>query len=339
MSTAPRPGPPKRPAARLSALEYIFEFQDSAFREYMSAPRPGPGLLCHWGERMAESSHGLVLYAAGWAAAELTIHPGKTRHTLVEQRRELNKRRTSLNLAKERWLRAADLLPNLRRAQSTQGRAVQIQQIEVQLTHALAHTPNMEIIAAQMCNLSLDSEEREARLQKTRENSVAVAKFLLSSPPPPGEGRRGYLGLMSEACGLVGQADDNPRRYVFMPSSFRRAHHRFPEVRSSCLAMPLGQRYGDVGLQVLTAARGRGGPATNGQYLVIEAACDLVVPGTSVSQTLYNFVDMAEGRARPDVEPRFVAIGRILTMQIDEVAAIRRHAEEGRGLQDATGEN
>ncbi|HSX07297.1 MAG TPA: hypothetical protein VLG11_00180 [Candidatus Saccharimonadales bacterium] len=347
METPPKPGPPRqasaRPAEKLSILENIFGFRDPAFRAYMTAQRPTPLLLRYWGDVMAESNHGLVLYSAGWAAAELVIHRTKVRSDPDAQRRNLDERRTTLKQAKERWLRAAEVLPSLRRAQPTEKRVAQIGHVELQLAQALAHTPSMEVIAAQMCNASFDCQTREERLQKTHENSVELAKFLLSfdlSDPSEREGRIGKLSIMSGVlCGLVGQFDDNPRKYVFMPASFRRAHHKLPFVRADCLAVPLGRRFGSMGMQVRTAAKRQGGPDASGQSLVVEASRDLVIPGMTLSETLRSYVDMAEGRPKPDAEPSFAALGRVLTMQVGELSEMRRAAEANALQAAASGES
>lgn len=223
----------------VSRTEEVFDFRNLGFRQYMAlkASRGGPNKLRHARDAMANSGHPLVVYAAGWAAAELALHRTKPQEGRPLSQVALTERIENLKTAQTLWASVGPGMNDLRESQPSQDRQLRVRDINVRRRQAIAYLPLMEVGAAVLAYEPYSRDHIEWYRHHAWGQSVAEADNMLFLPSRDRLSRETKAGLIAEAiCGLIGQQDARFHHLV-LPASFRQDNGVDKRFRADFLAL------------------------------------------------------------------------------------------------------
>ena len=279
---------------------------------------------------MAEDRHPIVQLGAGSAAVELALMERAFEDS--EPNDAFSLRKKILDRAMGHFSEASESIVSLfRRPNLDARRRQQLTILRTRAQQSVAYQPLMEVVAARYSGCELDKKLVQQRVQETKTNLLPMAESLLRR-----YNNHAVVGLTSEtACGLVGNADE-PRKYFIFPSSLRHDHHPRASARSNYIAATAEGKHRKVPVQVKTTRNLQGNETETTRLLVVRGLRDLVLtPGGKVDDTLRAFIDITEGRATPETEHRYAVLGRALTQRLDTLDAQRRVREAKLGHHDA----
>jgi hypothetical protein len=304
----------------VSPLERVFEFEDPDFRRYMSLESRSRGTFRELSDLMGSSDHPIVQYAAGWAAAEAATF----RDTKVGRGfGRLPARRDMLEQAEAHWREASRQMPGLREAQTSEGRALEVRDIEVRLAQSLAYLPLMDVVASWMSRSSLNKRKTETRLQEVRSSALDLGALTLGLPENTVQERCSKSGLMSEmAFALVSQVD-GLQGYLTLPASFRQENNRFSAMRADFVAITARPSHQKTLVQVKSGSRPPG-VVDPLDMIYFYAKDDLTIEGGRRAQDTVNaFIQWEAGLAADDTASSLRGLGRVMTRRLDDFQAKR----------------
>ncbi len=314
-----------------SPLEQAFDFEDPHFRDYIANHSRSPDQFMKMSDQMGTNDHPLVRYAAGWAAAEAALFRGRKGRNSGK----LETRLGYLSQASEHWLGAGEEMSDLRRAQSTERKNLDVRDTGVRLVQSLSYLPLMEVAASWLAYEPLDDEVTEAKFQKVRSGCLELGSGVMALPSKTTQERESRSGLATEmAYGLVSQLDE-PQRYLTLPASFRQEHNRFSaKMRADYIAVSAGDSHKKVLVQLKSGNR-RYNEAYKKDVVYFYGQDDLVIRSTDGPiDTLNMFLKAEAGKVSKNTAAKLRVLSRVVSMRLDDFQGVRekrdaRHLARG----------
>jgi hypothetical protein len=279
-------------ASRRSNLEQLYGFDYMPFRQYMQ----GHGAVKNRAQKylrlsgeMAGHPHPVVVYAAGWAAAEAVMHRAHP-----DRPYPLAKRLAALERAQALWSAVHPALEEAAQQRHTSpDLAASFFGLALRTKAALAYVPSMRLAAKWLAGFPLNTRQTESTLHHTEKKVTALGAEALGQTlrqERPSATRQGFCGEL--LAGLLIQKH-RPPRHLIVPAALRQDHHPNPQLRGDLVAISANaeMRHPKTLIQIHDAQPRPGDP----RFMIGSAALTLHRPGETILSTLQAFIDRANG--------------------------------------------
>lgn len=238
---APRPIPrpplhaPAQPtSAEASNLERAFGFEELSFREYIegrSTHKLSARRLTALAREMDVDVHPLVMYGAGWAAAEAACHRRMDSSSTGRQD-AYEDRINALHFAEACWMNARGQFSAAEQHASTSVNSVDYRAFATRTSFALASLPLLDVIADWRTVEQVTGCGAYEAADEVSSNIAELALDVLTQRTPTIEHKWAQSGICNELLGCLLLQSATVGEGVVIPASLRQDHNRVVGLRS-----------------------------------------------------------------------------------------------------------